>query len=204
MTTILIATTNAGKRREVLSVLSGLPLEFCSLEDFPDIPAPEEIGATFEENALLKANYYAKATNLPCLADDSGLEVDALGGAPGVHSARFAGAKATDRENNSMLLSHLVSLPLERRVARYCCVIVFATPDRIVATAAGAVEGLMTDSPLGSGGFGYDPHFLLPKLGLTMAELSLEQKNQISHRGQALRSIRAKLERWCGGAEGVG
>lgn len=186
---LLIATSNRGKLREVRALLGGLDIDLVGLDNFPSIPEAVEDGITFDENARKKALHYHRLCNLPTLADDSGLEVDALNGAPGVHSARFAGAQADDAANNAKLISQLQGVPPDGRTARFRCVMALVDDGRIVATSHGAVEGMIIDEPRGEQGFGYDPHFLLPHLGLTKAELPLETKNQLSHRGEALRAI---------------
>lgn len=173
-----------------------MPLQLSSLSDRDiDIEVPEE-GETFAENALAKARAYASASGLLTLADDSGLVVDALGGAPGVRSARFAGADASDEDRFNLLLEHLRDVPPERRRARFVCAIAIAEPTGEARVVEGRVEGYVAREPRGSHGFGYDPVFFLPELGRTMAELSPEEKNRISHRaraGQAARAVLAEL-----------
>jgi XTP/dITP diphosphohydrolase len=196
--TILLATTNGGKLREVAAVLADLPVRLATLDDFPSLPEPQEDGDTFEANALLKARHYARLSGVWALADDSGLEVDALGGAPGVVSARYAGCDAPAREdrdaaNNARLLSELRNTPIEKRTARFRCALALCDGDRLVATAIGAVEGLIIDDARGDNGFGYDPHFLIPEFGLTTAEMPPDQKNRISHRGRALAALRIAM-----------
>jgi len=186
---LLIATSNRGKFREVRALLGGTEFDLLSLADFSELPEALEDGTTFEENACKKALHYQRLTAVPTLADDSGLEVDILGGAPGVHSARFAGRQGDDAANNAKLVSLVKGVPLERRTARFRCVMALANEGRIIATSQGSVAGLIVDDPRGDKGFGYDPHFLLPQLDLTKSQLSLEVKNQLSHRGQALRAI---------------
>lgn len=186
---LLFATSNRGKLREVRALLEGMDLDLLSLEDFSNIPEAIEDGATFEDNARKKALHYHQWSHVVTLADDSGLEVDLLNGAPGVHSARFAGTQSDDAANNAKLISRLQGIPIEQRTARFRCVMALASGGNVVATSQGAVEGLMIDEARGEQGFGYDPHFLLPELGLTKAQLSLEIKNQLSHRGQALRGM---------------
>ncbi len=204
---ILIATANPGKSREIAAVLTAEPAEgalarvrWRSLSEFAGrIDAPAEDGDTFEQNAAIKARYYARFTGLWTLADDSGLEVDALAGAPGVRSARYAGAQAgasrevADGANNRKLIAALSAVPFEKRTARFRCALALADGDRILLTAEGVIEGRIVDDPRGRNGFGYDPHFYLPELGRTTAELAAEHKNRISHRGQALRSLRESL-----------
>ncbi len=193
--TLLIATTNEGKIREIKEMLKDLNLEIKTLRDFPEISPPEETGKTFFENALLKAKYYAEKTGLLSLADDSGLEVEALNGAPGVLSSRFSGPDATDEKNNQKLLELLKDLPLEKRGARFVCVMVCYHPSGKYISAEGIWEGLIALSPKGNFGFGYDPLFLVKEYNYekTAAELPPEIKNQLSHRGKALRTLREKL-----------
>jgi XTP/dITP diphosphohydrolase len=186
---LLIATSNPGKLREIEALFAGLPLHFEDLHQYPDLPAAVEDADTFMGNAEIKALHYAGHTGLPALADDSGLEVDCLGGRPGVQSARFAGRHGDDRANNAKLIELLRDVPLEERSARFRCALVVADGGAVLARAEGAIEGLIIDEPRGENGFGYDPHFLVPDLGKTTAELAPEHKNSISHRGQALRSI---------------
>jgi len=189
MPSLIVATRNPGKLREILQVL-GPGIDLKSLADFPEIPDILEDGDTFEANAVKKAHTVARHTGRPALADDSGLEVDALDGAPGIYSARFAGEGATDQTNNARLLHLLDGIPEKKRTARFRCAIAIATPDGTVRTAEGCCEGRILHSPRGSGGFGYDPLFLLPERGLTFSELSPEEKNRISHRERALRAAR--------------
>ncbi len=189
---ILIATTNAGKLREIRAVMGGLPFDWSSLADMPEIAAPIEDKETFAENALLKARYYASQTRMWVLADDSGLEVDALDGKPGVHSARFCD-EGTDAGNNRKLVAELKAVPQEKRTARFVCSLVLVRGDDVLLTARGTIEGVIIDEPRGSNGFGYDPHFLVPTLGMTTAEMQPEQKNALSHRGRALATIREDL-----------
>lgn len=202
---ILIATGNPGKAREIEQVLEqgaasmGVPgdrLTWKTLRDLLPIPEPHENGETFAENAALKARYYARASGLITLADDSGLEVDAIGGRPGVRSARFdedvpetAPRETRDAANNRKLIALMHGVPDECRTARFRCALALATADRVIATADGVIDGVIVDAPRGSNGFGYDPHFYIPLLGRTTAELDSEHKNRISHRGRALRSI---------------
>lgn len=192
---ILIATHNRGKLREIRRLTAGHDWEFISLTDLPALPEAFEDGRSFAENARKKALHYARHSGLPTLADDSGLEVDALGGAPGVHSARFAGARRDDDANNRKLLAQLAGLPPQQRTARFRCAMALAHGDEILAETEGCVEGRILPEPRGRGGFGYDPLFLLPKLGRTMAELDPDEKNHLSHRGQALRKMLAELQR---------
>lgn len=196
---LIVATGNSGKLREFRTLLAGLPFEVRSLGEL-GLPSPEETGATFLENALLKARHAAAAmasggAAVAAMADDSGLEVDALGGAPGIFSARYAGVGADDRANNSKLVAALAGVPMERRRARYRCALalVFEAKDAPPLIAEGVWEGVILEAPLGSGGFGYDPYFWLPDLGATAAQLDPAQKNRLSHRGRAMRALREQL-----------
>jgi XTP/dITP diphosphohydrolase len=196
---VLFATSNPHKVEEVRSILAPLGVDVFGLESLGvAIPEPEETGATFEENAAIKARAYAAAAGCPALADDSGLEVDALGGAPGVHSARFAGVGATraerDEANNRLLLERLQGVPEPKRTARFVCVLTLARPDgSIMASARGTMEGVIGHSPRGRNGFGYDPLLVLSDAGCTSAELEPEAKNARSHRGAATRALAAML-----------
>jgi XTP/dITP diphosphohydrolase len=191
---LVIATANEGKLREFRALLAGLPFDPVSQSEL-GVPAPDETGSSFLANALLKARHAAVATGAAAIADDSGLEVDALGGAPGIYSARYAGAGADDAANNAKLIAALAGVPLRERRARYRCALVFmdGPADPSPLTAAGVWEGFILDAPRGAGGFGYDPYFWLPELEATAAELGSEEKNRRSHRGAALRSLRAQL-----------
>ena len=199
MRELLIATANAGKVREFREMLGAGRFAYSDLSQHPPVAPVEETGATFLANACLKACGYATHFNTWALADDSGLEVDALGGAPGVHSARWAalnGTGASDADNNVTLLKQLENVPDDRRTARFVCVLALADPGgRIILTARDSVEGRVLRSPRGSGGFGYDPLFYIESLGRTTAELSPGQKHEISHRGKALRRLKALMER---------
>ena len=190
---LLVATRNRGKLRELASLLSNVPMRLVSLDEAGVDGEVEETGATFEENAVLKATAYAKASGLTTLADDSGLEVDALGGEPGVRSARYAGAGADDGARVRLLLRNLRETPAGGRQARFRCAIAVASPNGPVRTFAGVCEGTIADAPRGRNGFGYDPVFLLPEMGKTMAELSDEEKDAVSHRGMAARRAAAAL-----------
>ena len=194
MTKIVLATGNRGKVRELKKLLENMPVEVLSLADFPELPEVVEDGSTFAENALKKARQISRATGLLTLADDSSLEVDFLGGAPGVHSARFAGPRKSDADNNQKLLELLKDVPEEKRTARFRCVIAVAAPGARVETAEGTCEGIVGFAPKGEGGFGYDPLFYVPEFGRTFAELSMDIKNKISHRGKALIKARDILE----------
>jgi len=200
---IVLATRNCGKVREIRQALADVPVELIGLDRFADIPEPPETGETFAQNARDKALYYARATGHWCLADDSGLEVDALGGAPGVLSARYAADRCPpgadrltiDQANNAKLLEQLADIPVERRTARFVCHLALASEEGIVLETCGAVSGRIIDSPMGTNGFGYDPLFWVEQLGCTTAQLSREQKNQISHRGKALRCLADQLRK---------
>jgi XTP/dITP diphosphohydrolase len=188
--------------REIRSLLAELAagVQLLSLVDFPEIPEIPETGTTFKENALLKARAVARGTGLLTLADDSGLEVDYLHGAPGVYSARFAGEPPDDTRNNAKLLALLNQVPAAKRTARFRCVIALVTPEERVAFAEGACDGTIGFEPQGTGGFGYDPIFYLPRFGCSIAELDLSVKNQISHRGKALRQSVVLLRELLGGS----
>lgn len=202
---LLVGTRSAGKAREIRSLLEGLPFELSFPADrFLDrLPAEDDLenGVTYAENAVLKARYFAeRGGQLATVADDSGIEIDALGGAPGVHSARWAGAGATDlsqdARNNAKLLASLQGVPEARRTARYRCVVAFlerpgATPEIIEATC----EGRVVLAPRGTGGFGYDPYFFSPELGLTFGEATEPAKHRVSHRGRAFRALAEMLLR---------
>jgi XTP/dITP diphosphohydrolase len=196
---ILVATTNPGKVRELKAML-GDDLAWVTLADFAGIGEVEEDGATFEENARKKATEYAKATGLRTLADDSGLVVDALNGEPGVKSARYSGPfaagtdrKTIDKSNIAKLLKRLEGVAKERRTARFVCCLCLADAEKPLIEVRGTVEGVIIDKPLGDKGFGYDPVFFVPSLGRTVAQLEDEEKNAISHRGNALRKLKAML-----------
>jgi XTP/dITP diphosphohydrolase len=210
---LIVATSNPGKLREFRALLADLPFDLHSLGEL-GAASPEESGSSFIENALLKARHAAAAAagwrgasarTMAAIADDSGLEVDALGGAPGVFSARYAGAGADDAANNAKLMSALAGIPPERRQARYRCALVFVrgSQDSAPLVAEGIWEGMILDAPQGSGGFGYDPYFWLPDLGVTAAQLAPEDKNRLSHRGIALRALRDQLLAGLPGAAGT-
>jgi XTP/dITP diphosphohydrolase len=188
---IVIATTNAGKLREIHQILTGLPVELAPLTSYPAIPEPDETGTTFAENARLKALYYAQATGSPAAADDSGLEIDALGGAPGVASARYNGA--TYPEKFRAIYDALRARGATGSPARFVCAVALARGQAVVFEAAGVVEGLIAPEPRGTGGFGYDPIFFHPPSGRTLAELPQAEKSAVSHRGQAFRALRSYL-----------
>ena len=193
--TLVLATRNRKKLEEMVAILQGLPADLQALDDFGSVPAVPETGETFEENARAKALGYARATGRWALADDSGLEVDALGGLPGVRSSRWGGEEGNDRLNNETLLAALAGRPRNTWTARYRCVMALATPEEVLAITEGACEGRITDRPAGSNGFGYDPYFRLPERGCTMAELEPEVKNRLSHRYRALAAMRKLLEK---------
>ncbi len=208
--TILVATTNPGKVRELRALL-GEGVEWKSLADFPGVEEVKEDGATFAENARKKALGYARATGLWTLADDSGLVVDALGGAPGVNSARFSGEraqgadrKANDRRNMEKLLSLLEGVPRQKRTARFTCCLCLASPEKVLIETQGLLEGLITEEPAGTGGFGYDPVFLVPQLAKTVAQLGDQEKNAISHRGNAMRKLKPLLQELLEGGRAAG
>ena len=191
---LVIATANTGKLREFRALLAGLPFEPVSQASLGVLPIPET-GCSFSSNALLKARHAAAATGSAAIADDSGLEVDALGGAPGIYSARYAGEDADDAANNAKLLAALAGVRGPERRARYRCALVFVEgpADHSPLTAEGVWEGFILEAPRGAGGFGYDPYFWLPELAATAAELDPAEKNRRSHRGTALRSLREQL-----------
>jgi XTP/dITP diphosphohydrolase len=191
---ILVATHNQGKLREYAELLADLSIEWVSLSDVGITAEVEETGETFEANALLKAIAYAGQSGLLTLADDSGLVVDALDGAPGVKSARYAGPGASDEDRYRLLLSNLEDIPDADRKARFVCVIAISTPQGEVLTAEGIREGHITREPHGEHGFGYDPVFWVPGYQATMAELQPEDKNRLSHRALAVKAIKPKLE----------
>ena len=186
---LVVATRNAGKLKEIRRLLDAHGIIVIGLDQFPDIPEVEEDGDTFAANAAKKAEEVARATGLPCLADDSGLTVVALDGRPGVHSARFSGVDATDRRNNLKLLEVMASVPKVERQAAFCCVMALCLPGETTRFFDGRVEGVILGEAKGDGGFGYDPLFWLPEFDCTMAELPIDIKNKISHRGHALRQV---------------
>ena len=192
---LLIATRNPGKARELASLLAGCPFPLVSLEDVGVTEDVPETGATLEENAKLKADAYSQLTGLATLADDSGLEVDALGGEPGAFSSRYAGPDANDSQRIAYLLNKLENVAEVHRSARFRCVIALAWPGRQLGLHEGVCHGRILHSPRGSRGFGYDPIFYVPEIGKTMAELTAKEKNRISHRARAARSALTALER---------
>jgi XTP/dITP diphosphohydrolase len=191
---VIVATRNKGKLREFRDALKGLNLRVHGLSDFPDVPEIEEDGQSFTENALKKARFYSGVLGKLILADDSGLEVDSLKGQPGVRSARYAGERATSRENNQKLLREMQGVPISKRGARFRCIIAVRSPGGREVLAEGACKGRIGFKEKGRKGFGYDPLFMLPRDGRTMAELSIVEKNKISHRGKALRKIRKIIQ----------
>jgi XTP/dITP diphosphohydrolase len=203
---LVLASANPGKLREFRSLLAGLPFAVLSLGELK-LSSPEETGTSFAANAILKARHAASASGSAAVADDSGLEVDALGGAPGIFSARYAGPLGCDADNNAKLLRALDGLPFTRRQARYRCALAFVeapadlpnagvsgTADDLPLIAEGVWEGFILEAPRGTGGFGYDPYFWVPELGLTAAEIGLAEKNSRSHRGMAMRRLREMLQ----------
>ncbi|HKZ46673.1 MAG TPA: XTP/dITP diphosphatase [Thermodesulfobacteriota bacterium] len=190
---IVLATRNMGKVKEIKEILRGLDLDMLSLNDFPKVPSIIEDGKTFKENALKKARFVSRYLNIPALADDSGIEVDALDKRPGILSARYAGENAADDENNTKLLQELRGIPFGKRCAHYKCVIAIVFPSGEEETVDGSCNGFIALEPKGKGGFGYDPLFYVPEYGKTMAELPPDIKNRISHRGKALAKLKEKL-----------
>ncbi len=192
---LVLATSNRGKMGEMRALLSGLEVELLTRDDFREWPVLEERGHTFEENAAGKALQLSRWAGTPALADDSGLEVEALQGAPGVRSARFAGARAGDAANISRLLREMEGIPGEMRKARFVCVLVLASPGGRTLEIREECEGSIITAPRGAGGFGYDPVFVPEGMDKTMAELSPQEKNAVSHRGKAMRRLRSLLQR---------
>ena len=191
--TVVIATRNKGKIAEIGDLLKGFPIKIKSLDDFGPIPEVEEDGKTFDENAYKKASFAARVLGLPALADDSGLLVEALEGAPGVHSARYAGENATEEQKCVKLLNEMEG-KIDRKAA-FECVISIAIPTGPALTYEARCEGLITEQPAGSNGFGYDPVFFYPPLKKTFAQLTREEKSRVSHRGKALREIRDEFDK---------
>jgi XTP/dITP diphosphohydrolase len=186
---LLVATTSRGKLREIRSLLAGLSIELVTLDAWPELAAPEETGRTFEENARSKARYYAAATGLVTVAEDSGLEIDALGGAPGVESARYGGPDAPYQKKFALIYDALRERGAIGSPARFVCALVLASRDRILFETRAWVEGNIAAAPKGDGGFGYDPIFFYPPFGCTLAEAG-DRKSAVSHRGQAFRALR--------------
>ena len=195
---LVLATLNPGKIAELETLLADLPLTLVPLAAYPDYNPPEETGRTLAENAALKAESVARFTGLWALADDSGLEVDALGGRPGVYSARYAGDDADDEKNNAKLLAELAGVAAAERTARFRAVLALAHPGQPTRFAEGVCEGLIALEPRGESGFGYDPLFYYPPAGKTFAELLPAEKNKISHRAKALQAARELLQQLAG------
>ena len=193
MKKIVLASKNSDKVKEIRLVLKNLPVEILSLADFDNLPDAVEDGSTFEENAIIKAKFFREQTGLACLADDSGLEVDALGGLPGVHSARFAGYHADDKTNNQKLLDELKKIGVTESAADYRCALAFVDTDGTEILTEGRIDGKIKTVAQGSGGFGYDPYFYIDD-ERTMAQLSVDEKNLISHRGAAVREMVLKFK----------
>ncbi|MFO1518376.1 MAG: XTP/dITP diphosphatase [bacterium] len=195
MTKLILATKNAHKVKEILKIWGEMPFEVLTLESFPHLPAVVEDGKTFAENALKKAREICRETNLLTVSDDSGIEADALNGAPGIYSARYAGEGASDSENNEKLVKALAHLPADSplRTGRFRCVAALVAPGGFEAVVEGVVEGRILESLHGKNGFGYDPLFFIPELGKTTADMSLEEKNTLSHRSQAFRKMKEIL-----------
>lgn len=191
---IVVATKNQGKLKELIHAFADLPVELVSLAEFGKLPDAVEDGNTFYENAVKKARFYMEKTHCACLADDSGIEIDVLGGAPGIHSARFAGYHADDAANNQKMLEELAKKQVEQSKAHYACSLVFIDTDGKILATRGICEGIIHNFAQGKGGFGYDPYFYLPQFDKTMAELSLDEKNQISHRGKAIEQMEMELQ----------
>lgn len=190
---LVVATRNSGKSAEIRQFLRDFPVEIKDLNDFGPIPEVVEDGSTFDENAYKKASFTAKILGMPALADDSGLEVEALGGKPGVYSARYAGPNASDSENNARLLKALEGKTA--RTARFCCVLSLAVPSGPALTYEATCEGVILDMPRGDKGFGYDPLFLYPPTGKTFAEMTMEEKSIVSHRGKALQELHNEFDK---------
>ena len=190
---LLIATSNPGKKREYEELFADLPLRLFSLRELSIMSAIEETGATFVENALLKAQAYAQESGMLTLADDSGLEVDALGGAPGIRSARYGEPGYSDEDRYRLLLRNIADVPCDKRTARFRCAIALVWPEGHQRIVEGTCEGYIAEGPRGSNGFGYDPVFYIPEYGCTMAELSDEVKNRVSHRADAVAKAAAIL-----------
>lgn len=191
---IVLATRNRHKGAEVAALLDGLGLTIRTLDEFPQAPEVIEDGTTCEANAVKKAREIAAATGLPAVADDTGLEVDALGGRPGVYAARYAGEQATYEDNCRKLIHELSGVPTGKRTARFITVAALAFPSDGVRVETGELRGMITEAPAGSKGFGYDPVFFVPDLGKTLAELSAEEKNRVSHRAKAFVQLRKVLQ----------
>lgn len=193
MKEIFIATNNKGKARDFEALFQPLGIEVKTLADLPEMIDVEETGVTFEENAILKAEEIAQRFNTFVIADDSGLEVDALNGEPGVYSARYAGEAKDDEANIDKVLTQLENVPTQKRTARFRCALAVAAPGIETVTIDGSCEGLITTERIGTEGFGYDPIFYVPKYERTMAQMTAEEKGKISHRGQAIKKLRPQL-----------
>ncbi|MEH7513405.1 XTP/dITP diphosphatase [Gottfriedia acidiceleris] len=189
METIIIATNNQGKVKDFEALFNPMGFQIKSLKDFPEIQEVEETGTTFEENAILKAEFLARELNTPVIADDSGLIVDALEGRPGVYSARYAGLHKSDEDNLQKVLSELEGVFPGKRTARFYCALALAVPGKKTITVYGTVEGYIANEKRGTNGFGYDPIFFLPELDKTMAELTTDEKGGLSHRANAIKSL---------------
>ncbi|AIM15808.1 XTP/dITP diphosphatase [Neobacillus sp.] len=194
MKEVIIATKNPGKAKEFEKIFASRGVAVRTLLDFPELPEVEETGSTFEENAVLKAETISKALNKMVIGDDSGLIVDALGGKPGIYSARYAGEPKNDQKNIEKVLSELKGVEEESRTARFYCALAVAIPGQETYTVSGTCEGRILEEPRGSNGFGYDPIFYVPEKGVSMAELSSNEKNQISHRANALKKLDSELD----------
>lgn len=190
----LVATSNPHKTEAIRRLLSEYPLTISDLSEHDPLPVPEENGESFEANALIKSRYYCRLTGCNAVADDSGLEVDALNGEPGIHSSRYGGEEMSHADKMTKILAALEGVPEEKRTARFRCVAAVTYPDGREYYAEGKMEGRIALAPKGDGGFGYDPIFLIPELGQTVAELSPEQKDSFSHRGHAFRNLMEKLQ----------
>lgn len=190
---IVLATRNKGKISEFAGLFAPLGWEVVSVADFPEAPEVQENGTTFEQNAIKKAATIASVLGMTALADDSGLEVDALEGRPGVYSARYAGEQATDEENWRKLLAELHDVPMAKRTARFRCVLALIEPGKEPIVASGACEGIILREPAGTNGFGYDPVFFLPQRLCTMAQLDKQEKNKLSHRAVAMNNLMEKI-----------
>ncbi len=199
---LVLATANAAKGREMAELLAGVTFRILTLRDFPDVVLPAEGAVSYGDNALLKARAVAAATGHLALADDSGIEVDALSGRPGVLSARYGGDGLSDSERNALMLRELADVPRARRTARYRCVIAICSPEGREATVEGVVEGVLLEAPsAATGGFGYDPLFFYPPLNATFADIPAAAKHAVSHRGRAMARAREILLRWRAGAQ---
>jgi XTP/dITP diphosphohydrolase len=198
LSNILVATTNPGKLREIVRILDGLPVQLKTLSDFPDVPVADETGTSFAENARQKALHYSAMTGMVTLAEDSGFEVDALNGEPGIFSARYLREDASYRERFADIYRRVRESGSGDRTARFVCAVALADGTRVLFEANRHVEGRLADAPAGPNGFGYDPAFFYPPYGRTFGEVSDEEKTAVSHRGQAMRAVRAFLENHSG------